>query len=953
MNFVRTAAVLIAALGFAGPLAAQTPVQTAPSASAEATVRQDPNILRGVLPNGLRWAVMRNNAPPDMVSLRLQIDVGSFDETDAQLGAAHFVEHMAFTGTRNFPEGQLEPAFASAGVAFGRDQNAFTSLHETRYRLDIPQADLAEVRTGMRWLRDVADGLLFTPEAVERERGVVLAEHGRTLGPSEAWARSYRAFLAPGLRGPTRLPIGTPESIRTVSPEELRRFYRAWYRPENAIVTVVGGADPENLATLIVAAFSDWTAPPEPMGVRGSRATPRPAPSPQVFVRREPQLPAMVRVCLARPPEHDEPEGLARRRQAVTRWLWSAALQRRLSRLSQSAEAVYANAAADFDNSDREAAYACGVALTRNDDWRGAMATLAAETRRMQLHGVTPAEVRRDLATMRASLELAANRATLRQTPALADMLVETTPGREEPALTATAPDEALRVFNLAVQGLDAAEVTAQFRRDWAGAGPFISVTSPNTVPEAAVRSAWTQIAAAPAPSAYAEAETTPWSYTQFGQPGTVVSRQTVPPGFVRLTFANGVVVNFKQIPYNPETVEVRVRYGYGQRELPNSAYQAATVGSALFATGGLGRHSYEQVSDLFSDRLVGVRFGMDSRGFQLSGSTRASDLELQLQLLAAYLSDPGFRDDRQGSVSTAIDFIYRGLRSSPSAAIGLALNDFAAPNSPRSLPPRETLLRLTQADFRRLFEPALRNAPLEVTLVGDVDEAVATRLLASTLGALPPRRVGPPERSDTYFIRFPADRAVVRTTHDGDPSRAAVALVWPLWIAEPSRRREEWAVQLLSRVIADKVRRRVREDLGLTYSPSVAADLPDYDDQGALTIGVETAAGDVEAVRAAVRAVARELAEGRLDQQSMDDARRAWLTSTVNIETTVGWWAGALNGSARNDTNLQDQMNWKSIVADLTLADLNAAARTWLTPEPITVIAAPAQAAGARTAAR
>jgi len=943
---VALAAGLLATSAAAQPLAPTPPVTAGPVerlADPDPTVREDPGVRRGVLANGLRYALMSNNAPPDLVSLRLQVRVGSFDEADDQLGAAHFVEHMAFNGTRNFAENRLEPAFAGAGVAFGRDQNAFTSLHETRYRLDIPQADNAEVELGFRWLRDVADGLLFSPEAVTRERGVVLAEHGRTLGAAEAWGRSYRAFLAPELRGPTRLPIGTPESNRSISPEALRRFYRAWYRPENAEVSVVGGLPLDEMQRLVETTFASWTPPAEPAGTRAARRSPNARRGIDVLVRREPQLPAMVRACLARPAERLGPDSLERRRRQVVRWLWAVALQRRLTRLSQAADSSFANAAVGLDTSDREASFACLTALPKNDDWRGALSTVATETRRLQAHGVTAAEFRRDVAALRASLALAASRASLRQTPALADQLIDTEEDPEADTERLTTPAESLRLFDLAVAGLTPRDLLEGYRRDWTGAGPLISVTTPREVAPAQVRAAWTAIAGSAPPAAFVSADLTPWSYTSFGPAGRVARREELLPGFVRLTFDNGVVVNFKSIPFNPETVEVRVRFGEGQRGVANADYQVASLGSAMFASGGTGRHSQDQLSELFSDRLVAVRFGMDSRGFQLSGSTRASDLEAQLQLLAAYLSDPGFRDDRTGAIATAVDFIYRGLRASPTAALSLALGDFASPNSPRSLPPREALTRLTQADFRRVFERAVRDAPLEVTVVGDVDEATATRLLASTLGALPRRTGGPRETGDTYFVRYPADRTPVRTTHEGDQGRAAVALVWPLWVAEPTRRREEWSVQLLTRVFADKVRRRVREDLGLTYSPSVDAELPDYDDQGVLAVTVETAAGDVEAVRAAVQAVARELATTGVDQASMDDSRRAWLTSTANIETTVGWWAGALNGSARNETNLRDQVTWKRMVADLTVADLGKAARDWLTQAPIVVIAAPA----------
>ena len=187
-------------------------------AAASEPLTPDPSMLRGTLPTGMAYVIAPNASPKGALSLRLSFDVGSVDETDAERGAAHFVEHMAFRATRRFPEGQLEDAFAAMGVSAGRDQNAFTSPRRTIYVLDLPEASAESRLLALQWLRGVADGVVFDAAAVERERGVVLAERDARAGPDELVINAITAFQAPELRSTQRSPIGELAGVRRLTP---------------------------------------------------------------------------------------------------------------------------------------------------------------------------------------------------------------------------------------------------------------------------------------------------------------------------------------------------------------------------------------------------------------------------------------------------------------------------------------------------------------------------------------------------------------------------------------------------------------------------------------------------------------------------------------------------------------------------------------------------------------
>ncbi|MEQ1892972.1 MAG: pitrilysin family protein, partial [Planctomycetota bacterium] len=191
----------------------------------------DPRIRFGALDNGLRYAWAANPEPKERVYLRLHVDVGSYAEEENERGLAHFLEHMAFNGSKNFPAGTLIEWFQRHGMSFGADTNAHTSFSETVYKLDLPNADAATIREGLKVLRDFADGLLLAAEEIEREKGVIDGEQRER--DSAAWRVQVKQLetLFAGTRVPERLPIGTAEIRALFTAESVRAFYEKWYRP--------------------------------------------------------------------------------------------------------------------------------------------------------------------------------------------------------------------------------------------------------------------------------------------------------------------------------------------------------------------------------------------------------------------------------------------------------------------------------------------------------------------------------------------------------------------------------------------------------------------------------------------------------------------------------------------------------------------------------------------------
>lgn len=892
---------------------------------------------------------MSNDRPVGGLAIRLRFDVGSYEEPEAYSGVAHFLEHMAFNGTRNLPEGELARRFAAEGVAFGRDQNASTSLFATTYQLELGRTNRTSLDLAFAWMRDIGDGLLLTPEAVERERGVILAEHNTRLGPAHTWRETYQAFAAPDARSRKRPPIGTPETIRGIDAAALREFHRAWYRPDNAVLTVVGDFPLDVLEARVRRTFEDWSPAAEPM--QRAAASPFDLTRPlDVITYRDATLTPNIGVCRLSPWTSRGPDSFQRRRFYITRGLWTGILNRRLQLLAQGADAPFSRASVFHSPWPREAEAMClNVAPPVGRDWSNALKVALTELRRLEAHGVEAREIARLVEAQKRTNASTAQQTEDRYSSSLAQGLLAIFPLQGLDSAAFLPPADVPALYDRVVAGISAADIQAAFAQDWNGSEPLIAINMADPPTADEVRSVWTEVMGAPTPDPASEAVSPDaWAYGDFGTPGNVVSREVISqPAFTRVRFENGVILNLKSVAFTKDLVQLAIETGAGRAGITDADFQAASLGGGFVLGGGLGRHSQREIQDLFPDRRIGLSIRMLSDVFQVYGSTRPADLELQLQVAAALLSDPGFRDDFPGQRRAAIDTVYRSWRTRPMSVLKAAMLEAIAPGNPRGLPPRESMDALTMADFERLYRPVLTGAPLEVTVVGDMPEEHVIELVASTLGALPARSPAAEALGGAFLLRYGDARPHVETVHEGAADQAAFSAVWPLFVSDPSRRREQRALELLELILQERIRDEVREALGATYSPGVDVSFEDGGDQGALSVDVVTSPADIERVRASVRRVVAAVAAGEITQAELNNVRTPVLARVRDTRATTTWWYGVLNGSAREPQKLRDAFEWESDYRRMSLRELKGAARRWLSGPPVEGVVLPAAPSG------
>ncbi|RTZ17229.1 insulinase family protein [Vibrio aquaticus] len=222
----------------------------------DAPIQEQPGWTSGTLSNGLRYHIYPNNK--EAVALRMYVHAGSVNETDEQKGYAHFLEHMAFNGSRNFSSNDVVDLFEHSGLTFGADINAYTSYYETVYKLDLP--DTKQVDNGIRWMRDIADGLNLSSSEIEKEKGVIKGEMRRSRPENKSLSEKYYDHLIKGTPLEDLDPLGTTESVSSATSDSIRAFYKSWYQPQLTEIVVTGAITAQQGKAMIEQHFGSWEA---------------------------------------------------------------------------------------------------------------------------------------------------------------------------------------------------------------------------------------------------------------------------------------------------------------------------------------------------------------------------------------------------------------------------------------------------------------------------------------------------------------------------------------------------------------------------------------------------------------------------------------------------------------------------------------------------------------------
>lgn len=850
----------------------------------------DSRITRDSLANGLKYFIKPNPKPEKKIELRLVVNAGSILENDNQQGMAHFIEHMNFNGTQNYPKNALVDYLQTIGVQFGADLNAYTSFDETVYILHIPTTNPENVEKGFQVLADWAQKALLTDRDIQEERNVILEESRGGKGADERMSRQYLPKLMAGSRYSSRLPIGQDSIIANGSAEALRDFYHSWYRPNLMAVIVSGDITVPQAKALVEKYFDGLTnpenAPPRPQFPAGqfkkkeALVLTDPEATNQQFLLLYSAKPQKPKAIL-----NDYREGMKER-------LFLMVLNNRLSELTQNSTPPFLGAygmTGGWTRNDQS----FQLVVIPNDNFQLSLKTAIGELERMRRYGITQSELDIAISALVSSMERSYNERKNRESGSVVSELVrhflqqETVPGIEYE----------YDAYLSLLPGINIADVNA-VAVDWLSDNKtyFALTTGPSNSNLAKlsrkqlikyVDDAMKQKIDKPkekvVPSALLKTSPTP---------GKVVQRNyDAERDATTFTFSNGVSVSVKKTDFmSDEILMYGSKWGGYERYASTKKATAQYLGDAIAAM-GYGDFTPTQLSDFMTGKNASVGISFYANRNWVSGFSSKKDFETMLQL--GYLKMTAPRKDEalfQGMISATMTQI-KDLKAEPRNEFIDSLGKLIYGNHPMmpiGIPTFADLSSCNLDDCIEIYRNEFAWADgYHFVLVGNVDADSVLPLLAQYWGGLPVKGEAPKMvdiglkkvkgKHEVKFYLGKEDKSLVMEQYYGARKHSDLA---------------QLQLALLVDVLNIKIIEELREKIGGIYSGSVSANYErEPYDHFRVIVGLPCGAGSVDTLLKALHAEIKKLQVEGPSTKDLEKVKTARIQSYLQAVKTNGYW--------------------------------------------------------------
>jgi zinc protease len=880
---------------------------------------------RGVLPNGFRYVIAPRAQESGRVSLRLMIDAGSLDERDGERGFAHFIEHMAFNGTRHYAPGELIPFFQRLGLAWGPDVNADTSFTYTVYRLDLPAAQPDHLDGALQVLRDFADGMTLAPDEIRRERGVILSElSARDTDDFQIQVKRL-SLLYQDTPIPHRLPLGLPAAIKNATAEALRAFYQRCYQADRMTLMIVGDVTPAKALALITQYFSTLPAPAREASAR-KLFEPRSKETRVAVVHSAKEAAAGVALTIISPAKFEMP---ADRAAYFARTICLQIIERRLNERREQSAARFGNVGVsqDFGVDGRFLQWTL-EAHASAQDWPAALALIEAEVRGARTQPVSTAELKESIARALATCRTDRDAEAGEKPPETANRLVfESNSGWKR--ISPAEAGDFVEHF-----GLDEAKATMAGLFPEQGRYVMLKLPPGLAVSERALLEASEQSVSPPPPGeSAADTAELQFHYEAAKIPGAVTHRLSDADLHLdRVIFANGVRLNIKSSQSEPRHFRLVARIGRGIADSPRDHPGIGTLAMALLGKSDFNRHTHEELGRLIRTR--GISAGTDYQDGQLTFSLQgpAEELAFGLQFLSAFLTDLKLEPRR---LPEAVSFYVAAnaelFGSSASFTNAESIFQMAKADPRLRFPSPQEIASYSFDTVVGWIRPHWFEGPLEVGLIGDISFEQALAAASTSIGALPVRGDATVAESERFTLRSTGTRNLVgRPLPD---KTATLRVVFPTPQATDIRHYR--ALEFVATAWTERLRTSLREQLGATYSPSAAVSReiaqPDF-----AFVYADLTCTPARAKEMAQRMIkmADQLARRGISREEFERLRKPLSSGGRERFNSNEWWIHVVLPYAQSRTDVVDAARTEATgYAELTRDEINRTATALAAP--------------------
>ena len=894
------------------------------SLQAATPLPQDARILTGKLPNGVTWCYREHNNPPGKMAIKIHVRTGSLNETDGQRGLAHFMEHMAFNGTEHFAPGKLVPYFESIGMQFGPHLNAFTSFDQTVYMLYTPNTEVEQVDKALTVLSDYAFRALLTEDEINKERGIILEESRGGKNANQRVRDKLWPQLFEGSRFAQRMPIGNEEVIAKAPKAEFDDYYRTWYRPENITVVMVGDAKPDAYLPLIAKWFGEYKPSSPLQKPHGAEFTA--FKTEKAIVVTDPEQ-AFCQIMMVNILPADAPTTTVEQyREDLVKSVAGWIMGRRFDQLVKQGKANFRSGSTTIDDFFHEGTLVGAFAIGEGKDWEKMLRELVLEVNRARKYGFNASELELATKDLIASAERAERTEGTRNASQVIDEILEGV-NEHVPVLSAA---QTFALQKRLLPGVTLADLNAMFVK-YFQPGPFaytitMSGKDASIIPTEAQVIAAAQKAATETIEAPKESTAPKQLLAKPPTPGRVVeSTLDADLGVTSAWLRNNVRVHHRFMDYKKDSVLVSIALAGGTIEETKANLGITTAATLAIDEAATKKISSSAMRDLMTGKNISV--SADDRKDHLLVTVTGSPLDLEVGLQQAYLlltegiiEETAFNNWKLSSLQS-----FDQREKMPTFKAQEAMESLLSGGDVRRRFVGKTEVEsLKLPAIQKWYERLCKQAPIEVSVVGDITYEKVLPLVLQYIGSLPKRpRALKGLDAMRQSPRPPGPYLKDVIVNTVTPQAMAIT---GFAAAEGRNTHDSQAMEMASLIVSSRLVKQIREELAIVYSIH-ASHTPSwiYRDGGRFLAGApcdpKNAARVIEQANKIYAAFA---ATGPTEVEITNAHKQVNNSLDVNLREPSYWW-GILRNLDLKEMDLNAQKTIRQDMEKLTAADVQA----------------------------
>ena len=926
--FVITAFV---AFGIAACSPKMTDQKTNSAGNKVATIPIDSNVIIGKLPNGLTYYIRKNVEPKNRAELYLVNKIGSIVENDDQQGLAHFTEHMAFNGTKDFPKNELVGYLQKAGVRFGADLNAYTGFNQTVYQLPLPTDSVAVFEKGFDILANWAGAVSFDDKEIDQERGVIVEEdRQRGKNAQERMSKQLLPVLLANSRYANRIPIGKIDILQNFKYETIKQFYKDWYRPNLQAIVAVGDFDVAKVESLIKANFSDLKNPENPR-VREKYNIPTNV-QPLVKIVTDPEFPYNLGLITYK---HGEVVATTedQYKEKMMTSLINSMLAARLTEVVQKGNAPFIFAQSNYGAFqgglvDIDAFTSIAVAKDAKS-LEGAISAVLAENVRMKKFGFTGSELERAKTNLQTGIDRQFKEKDKTKSAVFVQQYVENfLKGQSIPSI-----DYVHQFYTKNLSGLsleDINKLAATFITD---DNLIAVVQAPDkekeNLPTEAALLSWVKNAGANVTPYVDNAVTKPLMAAK-PKAGSITAEKKIDAiGVTELTLSNGIKVVLKPTDFKNDQILFSASSKGGTSLASDADFRSAEMASQLVGSSGISEFDETQLGKLLTGKVASVNpyIGIYREG--ISGSAAPKDLETALQLTNLYFTMP--RKDEK-VLKTSLEEMRTVLSNRLTQPTAVYQDTAAAVMSSYNKRAQQIKIEdLNQINLDKAIsfykERFANAADFTFTFVGNFKVEEIKPLLATYLASLP--KTGSSENFKDLGMK-PLSGDLTKKVYKGLEDKATVSLIYHGNYNYSDK--ENLQLDALKAILDIKITERLREKESGVYSPGVDVS---YSDEPTATyeagIYFSCATANVDKL---IAAAVDEVNKLKQSGATAEDIQKFKAEEKRQLELQLrenGFWLGYLQSAYNRGKNPAEILAYEKTLDQVSVASTKEAANQYL----------------------